>query len=31
MSLPIGEAECDRLVAAVDEFCALSRPLMPLG
>jgi glutamate-1-semialdehyde 2,1-aminomutase len=31
MSLPIGEAECDRLVAAVDEFCALRRPFMPLG
>jgi glutamate-1-semialdehyde 2,1-aminomutase len=31
MSLPVGEAECDRLVAAVDEFCALRRPLMPLG
>jgi len=28
MSLLIGEAECDRLVAAVDEFCALRRPLM---
>jgi glutamate-1-semialdehyde 2,1-aminomutase len=31
MSLPIGEAECDRLVAAVDEFCASRRPFMPLG
>ena len=29
MSLPIGAAECDRLVAAVDEFCALRGPLMP--
>ena len=28
MSLPIGDAECDRLVAAVDEFCALRRPFM---
>jgi glutamate-1-semialdehyde 2,1-aminomutase len=31
MSLPIGRAECDRLVAAVDEFCASRRPFMPLG
>ena len=31
MSLPVGDAECDRLVAAVDEFCALRRPLMPLA
>jgi glutamate-1-semialdehyde 2,1-aminomutase len=30
MSLPIGDAECGRLVAAVDEFCALRRPLMAL-
>lgn len=29
MSLPTGDAECDRLVAAVDEFCALRGPLMP--
>ena len=29
MSLPIGDAECDRLVAAVDEFCALRQPFMP--
>jgi glutamate-1-semialdehyde 2,1-aminomutase len=29
MSLPIGEAECDRVVAAVDEFCALRQPFMP--
>jgi glutamate-1-semialdehyde 2,1-aminomutase len=28
MSLPTGDAECDRLVAAVDEFCALRGPLM---
>ena len=28
MSLPIGDAECDRLVAAVEEFCALRRPFM---
>jgi len=28
MSLPIGAAECDRLAAAVDEFCALRAPFM---
>ncbi len=28
MSLPIGDAECDRLVAAIDEFCALRGSLM---
>jgi glutamate-1-semialdehyde 2,1-aminomutase len=28
MSLPIGEAECDRLVAAVDEFCTLRQAFM---
>ncbi len=28
MSLPVGDVECDRLVAAVDEFCALRGPLM---
>ncbi len=28
MSLPIGEAECDRLAAAVEEFCTLRRPLL---
>jgi glutamate-1-semialdehyde 2,1-aminomutase len=31
MSLAVGEAECDRLVAAVDEFCVMRRPFMPLG
>jgi hypothetical protein len=25
MSLPIGDAECGRLVAAVEEFCAMRR------
>ena len=29
MSLPIGDAECDRLIAAVDEFCTLRRPFIP--
>jgi glutamate-1-semialdehyde 2,1-aminomutase len=29
LSLPIGDAECDRLVAAVDEFCALRAVFMP--
>jgi glutamate-1-semialdehyde 2,1-aminomutase len=28
MSLPIGDAECARLVGAVEEFCALRRPFM---
>ncbi len=28
MSLPVGEAECDRLVAAVEEFCLVRGPLM---
>jgi glutamate-1-semialdehyde 2,1-aminomutase len=28
MSLPIGDAECDRLIVAVDEFCTLRRPFM---
>jgi len=28
MSLPIGDAECAQLVAAVEEFCALRRPFM---
>jgi glutamate-1-semialdehyde 2,1-aminomutase len=28
MSLPIGDAECDQLVAAVDEFCSLRRPFL---
>ena len=27
LSLPIGEPECERYVAAVDEFCASRRPL----
>jgi glutamate-1-semialdehyde 2,1-aminomutase len=31
MSLPIGDAECDRLVGAVEEFCALRRPFMAVG
>lgn len=31
MSLAIGDAECDRLAAAVDEFCALRGPLMAAG
>jgi glutamate-1-semialdehyde 2,1-aminomutase len=31
LSLPIGDAECDLLVAAVEEFCALRRPFMPMG
>ena len=26
MSLPIAEAECDRLAAAVEEFCTLRGP-----
>jgi glutamate-1-semialdehyde 2,1-aminomutase len=30
MSLPIGDTECDRLVAAVDEFCKLHQPFMRL-
>jgi glutamate-1-semialdehyde 2,1-aminomutase len=30
LSLLIGAAECDRLVAAVDEFCALRGPFMPM-
>jgi glutamate-1-semialdehyde 2,1-aminomutase len=30
MSLPVGQAECDRLAGAVDEFCTLRRPLMHL-
>ena len=30
MSLLIEDAECDRLVAAVEEFCALRRPFMRL-
>jgi glutamate-1-semialdehyde 2,1-aminomutase len=30
MSLPIGDAECGRLIAAVDEFCALRGPLMDI-
>ena len=30
MSLPIGDAECARLVAAVEEFCALRRPFMAM-
>src|SRR5215510_5098516 len=29
LSLPIGVAQCDRLVAAVDEFCALRGSFMP--
>ena len=28
MSLPVGEAECDRFVAAVDAFCTTQSPLM---
>ena len=28
MSLPMGAAECDRLVAAVEEFCTLRAPFM---
>jgi glutamate-1-semialdehyde 2,1-aminomutase len=28
MSLPIGDSECERLLAAVDEFCALRSPLL---
>jgi glutamate-1-semialdehyde 2,1-aminomutase len=28
MTLPIGEAETDRLVAAVDEFCTVRRPFI---
>jgi glutamate-1-semialdehyde 2,1-aminomutase len=31
MSLPIGDAECDRLVGAVEEFCALRQPFMAAG
>lgn len=31
MSLPVGDIECDRLAAAVDEFCALRGPLMARG
>ena len=30
LSLPVGEAECERAVAAVDEFCAVRRPFMLL-
>jgi glutamate-1-semialdehyde 2,1-aminomutase len=30
MSLPIGDAECDQLVAAVDEFCALRKAFMAM-
>jgi glutamate-1-semialdehyde 2,1-aminomutase len=30
MSLPIGDAECDRLVTAIDEFCALRRSFMAM-
>ncbi len=29
LSLPVGEAECDRYVAAVEEFVAARRPLLP--
>lgn len=29
LSLPVGEAECARFVAAVEEFCAVRRPLLP--
>jgi glutamate-1-semialdehyde 2,1-aminomutase len=29
MSLAIGDPECDRLAAAVDEFCVLRGPFMP--
>jgi len=28
LSLPVGQAECDRYVAAVDVFCATRRPLL---
>ena len=28
MSLPIGDSECDRLLAAVEEFCIVRRPLI---
>jgi len=31
LSLLIGAAECDSLVAAVDEFCTLRGALMPIG
>jgi glutamate-1-semialdehyde 2,1-aminomutase len=31
MSLPIGDAECAQLVAAVEEFCSLRRPFMAEG
>ena len=30
MSLPIGHAECDQLVAAVDEFCTLRKAFMAM-
>ena len=30
LSLPVGEAECGRAVAAVEEFCAVRRPFMLL-
>jgi glutamate-1-semialdehyde 2,1-aminomutase len=30
LSLLVGAAECDQLVAAVDEFCALRGPFMPM-
>ena len=29
LSLPIGEAECARFVAAFEEFCAARKPLLP--
>ena len=30
LSLPVGEAECERAVAAVEEFCAVRRQFMLL-
>ena len=29
LSLPIGATQCDRLAAAIDEFCALRGSFMP--
>lgn len=31
LTLPVGDAECDRYVAAVEEFCEARKPLFPAG
>ena len=31
LSLPVGDAECARFVAAVEEFCAARKPLLGAG